>query len=429
MSILLRIAASAIVLVLCGFLNIASNVVSGQIAGNIAVEQLTESNIAPLKTAMAAHYLNGSGILLDGLALLIVLLIWVGPVIRLLGVTFFIAGFALIAAGSRPAEAYYSKYDYGEYIEILPNQSAFMIAETGDTKTNQQKFGSESFLTESKVAAKRVQIPHTKLLNSGTLSDFFVPAARLVIVDRSPVSREWTTSANRGTSANDQGFRFETADSIGLSTSIVISAFVKEEDAAKFLYWFGTKTDPHMNDSDEARFASVLYGKSLAEVVDSNVHRTVQTVLASEFGKRTTDQALHDKAEIIAAVEKAVKDQFGPMGITVTTLGLADQLNFENPQIQHAIDDTYMANKRAQSAQAQLATLPVQQKILDMEIQRIDAATRSKLADKWNGSAAGILPSWVIFPSDLIGAVKGWLSGTPAASGAPAQSVPMAATK
>lgn len=426
--VLLRVAATALVIFLCGFLNITGNIVSGQIAGNIAVEQLTDSNIAPVKTALAANYLNGSGIVLDVIALIILVLIWAGPVKRLLGAAFLIAAVSIIALAPKPAEAYYSKYDYGEYIEILPNQSAFMISETGDTKTNQQKFGSESFLSESKVAAKRVQIPHTKLLNSGTLSDFFVPAARLIIVDRSPVSREWTTSANRGTSNNDQGFRFETADSIGLSTSIVISAFVKEEDAAKFLYWFGTKVDPRANDSDEARFASVLYGKSLAEVVDSNVHRTVQTVLASEFGKRTTDQALAQKAEIIAAVEKAVKEQFGPMGITVTTLGLADQLNFENPQIQHAIDDTYMANKRAQSAQAQLATLPVQQKILDMEIQRMDATTRQKAVEKWNGSAQGVLPSWVILPNfgDLLGSMKSWFGSSampvPAPTTAPAAS-------
>lgn len=379
---------------------------AGLAAGRVAVRQLSDSDAAPLKTQIASD-LAGSATL-PCLALIVVLaVIWLVPARRaplailLLGLGAFV--------GPEPARAYFSKYDHGEYIEILPNQSAFMIPESGDTKTTQAQFGSERFLTESKVAAKRVQIPHTKLPNTGTLSDYYVPAARLIIVDRMPVSREWTTSANRGTSSTDQGFRFETADSIGLSTSVIISAFVKEEDAAKFLYRFGTK--PAAQDTDEARFASVLDGRSLAEVVDGNVHRTVQAALAREFGRRSAEDAIHQKAEIMAAVEKAVIDQFAPIGITVTTLGFADELNFENTAIQAAIDDTFMANKRAQPAQAQLATLPIQERHLDLEIRRSDAQARQTLASRWNGNASGFLPSWVVIPSDILGTVRGWFGG------------------
>jgi hypothetical protein len=379
---------------------------AGMAAGRTAVEQLSDSDLAPLKTSAAADLASGSS--LPFLALLAVLaLIWLVPG-RRAPLAAVLLGLGFVAA-PEPSRAYFSKYDYGEYIEILPNQSAFVIPESGDTKTAQAQFGSEKFLAESKVATKRVQIPHTKLPNTGTLSDYYVPAARLIVVDRTPVSREWTTSANRGTSSADQGFRFETADSIGLSTSVVISAFVKEEDAAKFLYWFGTK--PSAQDTDEARFASVLYGRSLAEVVDGNVHRTVQAALAREFGRRSTDDAIRQKAEIMAAVEKAVIDQFAPMGVTVTTLGFADELNFENAAIQAAIDDTFMANKRAQSAQAQLATLPIQERILDLEIRRSDAQARQTLAGRWNGNASGFLPSWVVIPSDILGTIRGWFGG------------------
>ncbi|QGY01931.1 hypothetical protein MMSR116_08605 [Methylobacterium mesophilicum SR1.6/6] len=419
MSTLIRAGLSlGAIAVFAGLPRLASTE-AGLAAGRVAVEQLSDSAAGPLKTQIASDLAGGSTLPL--LALLAVLaVIWLVPARRApLAVLLFGLG---TAAAPEPADAYFSKYDYGEYIEILPNQSAFMIPESGDTKTTQAQFGSEKFLSESKVAAKRVQIPHTKLPNTGTLSDYYVPAARLIIVDRTPVSREWTTSASRGTSSADQGFRFETADSIGLSTSVVISAFVKEEDAAKFLYWFGTK--PSAQDTDEARFASVLYGRSLAEVVDGNVHRTVQAALAREFGRRSTDDAIHQKAEIMASVEKAVIDQFAPMGVTVTTLGFADELSFENAAIQAAIDDTFMANKRAQSAQAQLATLPIQERILDMEIRRSDAQARQTLAGRWNGSASGFLPSWVVIPSDVLGTVRGWFGGgetKPALSAAPAK--------
>ncbi|MCJ2086962.1 hypothetical protein MKK88_13320 [Methylobacterium sp. E-005] len=380
-----------------------ASIEAGMVAGRTAVEQLSDSDLAPLKTSATADLASGSSLPFLGL-LAVLALVWLVPG-RRAPLAAVLLGLGVVAM-PEPSRAYFSKYDYGEYIEILPNQSAFVIPESGDTKTSQAQFGSERFLAESKVAAKRVQIPHTKLPNTGTLSDYYVPAARLIIVDRTPVSREWTTSANRGTSSADQGFRFETADSIGLSTSVVISAFVKEEDAAKFLYWFGTK--PAAQDTDEARFASVLYGRSLAEVVDGNVHRTVQAALAREFGRRSTDDAIRQKAEIMAAVEKVVTDQFAPMGVTVTTLGFADELSFANAAIQAAIDDTFMANKRAQSAQAQLATLPIQERILDLEIRRLDAQARQTLAGRWNGNASGFLPSWVIIPSGILGTVRSW---------------------
>ena len=70
-----------------------------------------------------------------------------------------------------------------------------------------------------------------------------------------------------------------------------------------------------------------------------------------------------------------------------------------------------MANKRAQSAQAQLATLPIQERILDMEIRRSDAQARQTLAGRWNGNASGFLPSWVVIPSDFLGTVRGWFGG------------------
>ncbi len=70
-----------------------------------------------------------------------------------------------------------------------------------------------------------------------------------------------------------------------------------------------------------------------------------------------------------------------------------------------------MANKRAQSAQAQRATLPTQERILDREIRRADARARQTLAGRWNGNASGFLPSWVVIPGDGLGAVRGSFRG------------------
>ncbi len=391
--------------------------IAGIQAGRIAARQFQDADWPAIETAMAASSFGNASWLMAVSSLVALSLIWTwgrrgsgfAPVLALA---------LLVEAQPRPAQAYYDTKDYPEYREVMPNETAFLIPEVGENKTGQAAFMSEAYLTEKKVAMKRVQIPHTLIRNPGWAYDYYVPAARLMIVDRSPVSREWVSANDRGTSLRDQGIRFETAESVTLRTGIVISAFVKEEDAPKFVYWFGARqlkgdpSDPQVN------FASVIYGKSLADVIDENVHRTVQATMAKEFGRRSTDQAIHDKATVIEAVEKEVKRVFEPMGITITTLGYAEGLTFDNPKIQESIDMTFMAIKNAQSAQAQMQTLPIQEKILDLKIREMDAQSRQTLAGRWNGSASGVLPSlpnWVVLPSDWMAQIKGWFGGASSA--------------
>ncbi|NEU14260.1 hypothetical protein G3T14_19320 [Methylobacterium sp. BTF04] len=380
-------------------------------AGRIAARQFQDADWPAAETAWAATALNGGGTLAAAGSLMAIAAIWlIGR--RSAGYIAVAIAAVLVEAQPERAQAYYDTRDFPEFVEVLPNQTAFLIPEVGETKSGQAAFMSEQFLNEKKVAMKRVQIPHTLIRNPGWTYDYFVPAARLMLVDRSPVSREWVSAGERGTSAKDQGIRFETAESVTLRTGVVISAFVKEEDASKFVYWFGARTSTGNASDPQVNFASVILGKSLAEVVDENVHRTVQAAMAKEFGRRTTDEAIHGKAAVIEAVEKEVRRVYEPMGITITTLGYAEGLTFDNPEIQKSIDMTFMAMKNAQSAQAQMQTLPIQEKILDLKIREMDAQSRQTLAGRWNGSAAGVLPAlpnWVVIPAGWMDSVKAWL--------------------
>jgi len=390
-------------------------------AGRIAARQFEDSDWPAVETAAMAT-LNDGFLLAASLAALAA--IWL---IGRRGSGYAALALAAILSEGTPqgAKAYYDTKDYPEFKEVMPNETAFLIPEVGETKSGQAAFMSEAFLNERKVAMKRVQIPHTLIRNPGWSYDYFVPAARLMLVDRSPVSREWVSSGERGTSQKDQGIRFETADSVSLRAGIVISAFVKEEDASRFVYWFGARPMGTNINDPQVNFASVIYARSLAEVVDENVHRTVQAAMAKEFGRRTTDEAIHQKAEVIDAVEKEVRRVFEPMGLTITTLGYAEGLTFDNPKIQDAIDMTFMAIKNAQSAQAQIQTLPIQERLLDLKIREMDAQSRGVLANRWNGSAANVLPalpSWVVLPEGWAAALKGLIGPAKAADIAPAAS-------
>ncbi|MGY2048576.1 hypothetical protein [Methylobacterium sp. JK268] len=386
-------------------------------AGRIAARQFENGDWPAVETALAAQAAGQTGTAVAVASLLALGAIWLGAR-RGPGAAALLAAI-LLDVSPESAAAYYDTRDYPEYREVMPNETAFLIPEIGENRSGQAAFMSEAYLSERKVAMKRVQIPHTLIRNPGWSSDYYVPAARLMIVDRSPVSREWVSASERGTSARDQGIRFETAESVTLRTGIVISAFVKEEDAAKFVYWFGARPLPGNPSDPQVNFASVIYGRSLAEVVDENLHRTVQAAMAKEFGKRTTDEAIREKAAVIEAVEAEVRRVYAPMGITVTTLGYAEGLTFDNPEIQRAIDMTFVAIKNAQSAQAQLQTLPIQEKLLALKIREMDAQSRRTLAERWNGSAAGVLPalpSWIVVPADWPARVKDLLAPAPEAA-------------
>src|SRR3954470_2734030 len=108
-------------------------------------------------------------------------------------------------------------YDKPEYSEIDTAETGFLIPLEGDS-AGQAKFASEKYLDERKVAAKRVQIVHRwnqtgRLPNDGG----WIPTVRLIKVKRSPVTREWTAEASRGTASKDQAIWTESQDSVGFS--------------------------------------------------------------------------------------------------------------------------------------------------------------------------------------------------------------------
>lgn len=137
--------------------------------------------------------------------------------------------------------------------EIGPNETAFLIPLTGANKKNQGRFDSADFLENQKVAAKRISIP-TEWVQTGRkhADGKWVPIMRVLKVDRSPVSREWTSDLTSGTSVKDQAVYVESKDSIGFYIGVSISAAVEEEDTALFLY----------------RFPS---GRGLSKIVDKDI--------------------------------------------------------------------------------------------------------------------------------------------------------------
>jgi hypothetical protein len=275
-----------------------------------------------------------------------------------------------------------------EVHEIKPNETAFVIQLEGNA--NQQKLPSEEMLQKNMVAAKRISIPHRELITGRGWGDYqWIPTARLIVVDRSPITREWT-SIDRGATKQDQMIGVESSESIGWHMGVTITASIPEDMAAKFLYNFG--------------------GKTLQDVADNNIRNFVQSQLSTEFGEKPLDYDTTHKKEVFAEAEAATKKFFGDRGVEIDNLGYTEGMVYDNKQIQDSIDANFQkemsitaatneakaqdarngmkvamatADRQAaeQFAQAQAAGTAK----FDMETRRMYAQAALNISDKWQG--------------------------------------------
>lgn len=213
-------------------------------------------------------------------------------------------------------------YDKPEYAEIDTSETGFLIPLEGETK-EQARFDSVDYLQARKVAAKRVIITH-RWNQEGRLSNdgHWMPTVRLVKVNRSPVTCEWTSESKQ---AGDKAIWIESADSVGFSMGFTCTAFIDEKDAATFLYWYPSG--------------------SLVNVMDTEVRARIQQGAAEVAAKYPLDSLRAKKQEIADAVKKDVIAFFTLRGITVTTVGMFGGMAYENPAIQKSIDDTFIAQQ------------------------------------------------------------------------------------
>lgn len=235
-------------------------------------------------------------------------------------------------------------YDKPEYEEIKPSETAFLIKLEGTD--NQAKFDSADKLAASKVAAKRIQITHRwdqqgRYPNSGK----WIPEVMIIKVDRAPITVEWESIA--GSKGKDKAIWTESADSVGFSLGWSSSGYIKEENAAKFLYMYPSG--------------------SLKNVMDTEIRARIQQISAEVSAKYKLDELRDKKMEIAMAVQTNVIPFFEERGITITTIGMFGGMTYENEKIQDAIDGTFIAQQEKVVAAAILAAQDDKNKKIESE--------------------------------------------------------------
>lgn len=213
-------------------------------------------------------------------------------------------------------------YDKPEFVEIKPNQTAFVIPLEGKT-SDQGKFESEEFLKKAQVATKRIEVPH-KWIQTGRweYKGKYVDTVRVIVVDRYPETREWN---------GDSGYVGESKDSIKFRQGLSATAQILEEDTAKFLYQYS--------------------GKKLTAVMDSEIRNYIGSVMLETYSTMTIEQIRADKGAVINKVREKVEPYFKERGITLSNIGYIGDLQYLDPAIQEAINKKFNADeeKKAQA--------------------------------------------------------------------------------
>lgn len=285
-------------------------------------------------------------------------------------------------------------------VEIGPSQTAWAIPLDGESKDGQVKFNSVDFLNQKKVSAKRYMVDKVeRKIGRFSWEIEWIPATKIIKVDRSLVTREWTDSERTGTMLKKEGIGVVTSDSVQLRVGLTITASIEEDDASTYLYFHGERP--------------------LSDVLDQNIRSFAVAELTRKYSELTLTDAQKKGTVIYNELFKDSKEAFKSKGITIQYLGNAEGLTYADTKVQESINKSYTVQQDRATAQQEQeairirnatlimvaeATASAAQKTFDakaaselqneLKIRLLMAEAQAEMAKRWDGKLpANILPS------------------------------------
>lgn len=262
-------------------------------------------------------------------------------------------------------------YNKPIYVEVDTSETAFVIPLDGDSKETQVKFDSEGYLASHQVATKRIQVPQRwNQVGYLSVSGNWIPTARVVVVNRSPITRQWGIqkgAANTNTAEGTHGnpLWLQSSDNISFSIGFNCTAFVSETNAAKFLYWYR--------------------GETLANVMDTEIKARYQQAAAQISSSLKMDDLKARTQDIVHEIKNEVVPFFAERGITVTTIGQFGGVEYRDPTIMQAIELNYVNQLEKVNSAALLAAQGDKNKRIELEAIAIAEAAKTKASGEAEG--------------------------------------------
>lgn len=328
-----------------------------------ALTQLREGNEEDAAIARQEHVMENNRYLIGwGIVAVLVFLTFAGDLRRALGAK---KSPAAMLLGLLVFSGCYRPFEPVQLEVILPNEEAFLLPYLGDGK-KQTSSDNEEYLKASLVYTKQVKIPQQwvqKGYETLGANGVWQPAAILVKVDKSPVTREWTADQNSGTSNKNEAIWVMTSDQVEFSTGWTITARIEtRDDAVKFLHNYPNG--------------------SLKEVMDSEIRSKLQ----AEFGLEVTDLPMDTLRKAatphITSVTKNVEAFFKERGISITNIGISGGFIYKDKTILETMVKVFNAEQEKAVAAAESAAQEERNKKVIFEATGIaEALLKTKKAE------------------------------------------------
>lgn len=225
--------------------------------------------------------------------------------------------FALLVAMTVSFTGCVRPYDKPEYVEVGPNETAFVIPMFTDknVKTEDQVHLNENveFYQKNMVSSKLIQIPH-KWIKTGRFarSGYYKGTVRVITVDLTPRSGNWLQD-------DKNAIKVETAASQGITIPMSYTVRIKPEDAALYLSYYKAVDFQSVIDTQINRYFAQEAGKAFHTVEYKDVAKQRDIILADAVAK--------------------TKDHFKAQGITIDQLAIVDGLVYDDKSLQSNIDE------------------------------------------------------------------------------------------
>lgn len=280
----------------------------------------------------------------------------------------------LLAAISTLATTGCAPYNAPLIEDISPSQTGFLVPLDGET-SKQAKFNSNKFLKDGQIAEKRITIPR-RWVKTGRWwwEGRYIDTMRLILVERKPVTREWTEEKESGTSSKNESITAESKESISITARMNCVAQIDEADAAKYLHRYNEKP--------------------LEEVMDTEIRAEIETRFAEECSKLylrdEKNGILANKQAIMQRIRREVISYFKNRGVSITVLGLKGEFTYAKP-IQDAINKLFVSiQEKKSAANYAFATktlgatgVQFQLKSREQELQAMALENQKKAIDGW----------------------------------------------
>jgi hypothetical protein len=245
---------------------------------------------------------------------------------------------------------------------IGTHEEGFLIPYTGDS-TQQTSTNNEEFLRANLVATKQIRIPQQWVpLGYETFgwNGQWREAAKLIKVDKSPVTREWTADPNTGTSNRNEAIWVMTSDQVEFSTGWTCTARIAaRDDAVKFLHNYPSG--------------------SLQSVMDTEIRAKLQADFGLEVTDLPMDELRKNATPHIKRVVEAVTRFFAERGITITNLGITGGFVYKDKSIQDMLVKVFNAE---QEKSISIAKTMAQQEDNKRILLEADGKAKAVLAEK-----------------------------------------------